>query len=43
MFTYDKRDPNDFGRFVLVLGQTAGRRLTYDVLTGKRMQGDGLS
>ncbi len=34
-FTYNQRDLTDFGRFVGVLGQTAGRRLTYDVLTGK--------
>ncbi len=35
VFTFNKRETSDFGRFVLVLGQTAGRRLTYDVLTGK--------
>lgn len=43
VFTYNRRDLSDFGRFVLVLGQTAGRRLTYDTLTGKRLQGDGFS
>lgn len=36
VFTYNKRQTSDFGRFVSVLGQTAGRRLTYDTLTGKR-------
>jgi transposase-like protein len=35
VFTYNKRQTSDFGRFVSVLGQTAGRRLTYDQLTGK--------
>jgi transposase-like protein len=36
VFTYNKRRTSDFGRFVSVLGQTAGRRLTYDQLTGTR-------
>jgi transposase-like protein len=35
VFTYNQRDLTDFGRFISVLGQIAGRRLTYDVLTGK--------
>jgi transposase-like protein len=35
VFTFNKRETSDFGRFVLVLGQTAGKRLTYDSLTGK--------
>ena len=35
VFTYNKRDLDDFGRFVAVLGQVAGRRLTYAALTGK--------
>jgi hypothetical protein len=35
MFTYNRRGLTDFGRFVLVLGQTAGRRLTFEALTGK--------
>lgn len=42
VFAFNKRKLNDFGRFALVLSQVAGRRLTYDVLTGKRLQGDGL-
>ena len=33
--TYNKRNLDDFGRFVTVLGQVAGRRLTYAALTGK--------
>lgn len=37
VFTYNKREMNDFGRFVSVLGQTAGRRLTFDQLTGKTL------
>jgi transposase-like protein len=36
VFTFNKRGTSDFGRFVLVLGQTAGRRLDYKTLTGKR-------
>ena len=36
VFTYNKRDLSDFGRFVTVLGHTAGRRLTYDILIGKK-------
>lgn len=40
VFTYNKRKLNDFDRFGLVLGQVAGRRLTYEVLTGKRLQGE---
>ena len=35
VFTYNQRDLTDFGRFVAVLGQAAGRRLTYAALTGK--------
>jgi transposase-like protein len=35
VFTYNKRKLTDFGRFVLVLGQTAGRRLDYKTLTGR--------
>ena len=35
VFTYNQRDLTDFGRFVAVLGQVAGRRLTYAGLTGK--------
>jgi hypothetical protein len=35
VFTYNRRDLSDFGRFVFVLGQTAGRRLTYNALIGK--------
>jgi len=42
VFAYNKRKLSDFDRFGLVLSQVAGRRLTYDVLTGKRLQG-GLS
>lgn len=34
-FTYNRRDLNDFGRFVSVLGQVSGRRLTYAELTSK--------
>ncbi len=35
-FRYNKRKPlDDAGRFEWVLGQVAGRRLTYDELTGK--------
>jgi transposase-like protein len=34
-FTYNRRGLTDFGRFALVLGQTAGRRLTFSALTGK--------
>jgi transposase-like protein len=37
VFTYNKRDLTDFGRFVSVLGQTAGRRLTYEGLTAKTL------
>src|SRR5579884_1610874 len=33
MFTYNMRDLTDFGRFALVLHQTAGRRLTWLELT----------
>jgi len=35
VFTYNQRDLNDFGRFVAVLGQVTGRRLTDAALTGK--------
>ena len=35
VFTYNQRDLTDFGRFVAVLGQVTGRRLTYAALTGK--------
>ena len=35
VFTYNKRDLDDFGRFVAVLGQVTGRRLTYAGLTDK--------
>jgi transposase-like protein len=33
MFTFNYRDMDDFNRFLAVLGQTAGKRLTYDDLT----------
>jgi transposase-like protein len=35
LFTYNLRDLTDFGRFTEVLRAAAGRRLTYDELTGK--------
>ena len=35
IFTYNKRNLDDFTRFMIVLSQTAGRRLTYAELTGK--------
>jgi transposase-like protein len=35
VFTFNKRDLSDFGRFALVLSQAAGRRLTYEELTDK--------
>ena len=35
MFTFNMRDLTDLGRFTLVLGQTAGRRLTWVQVTGK--------
>lgn len=35
VFTYNQRKASGFGRFVSVLAQTAGRRLTFDQLTGK--------
>ncbi|HUG09359.1 MAG TPA: IS1595 family transposase [Acidimicrobiia bacterium] len=33
VFTFNKRDLTDFDRFLFVLGQTSGRRLTYEALT----------
>lgn len=35
VFTYNNRDISDFGRFLVVLVQTSGRRLTYSGLTSK--------
>jgi transposase-like protein len=35
VFTFNMRELNDFQRFETVLGCAAGRRLTYDGLTGK--------
>src|SRR6059058_800233 len=35
MFTFNERNLTDFGRFEAVLSACAGRRLTYDQLTGK--------
>ncbi len=34
VFTYNMRDLSDLGRFTMVLGDVAGRRLTYAELTG---------
>lgn len=36
VFTYNARDLPDFDRFLAVLGQTTGRRLTYAEVTGKQ-------
>lgn len=35
MFTFNKRELSDFGRFVALLHQAVGRRLTYAKLTAK--------
>jgi transposase-like protein len=35
VFRFNRRKANDFTRFAWVLGAIAGRRLTYDALTGK--------
>ena len=35
MFTYNRRDLDDFGRFVTVLQRVSGRRLTYAELTAR--------
>lgn len=35
VFTYNERKLTDLDRFLIVLGTTAGRRLTYTELTGK--------
>jgi transposase-like protein len=35
MFTFNTRDLTDLGRFSIVLGQIAGKRLTFAQLTGK--------
>jgi hypothetical protein len=35
MFTFNMRDLTDLGRFSLVVGQVAGRRLTWVQATGK--------
>ena len=35
VFTYNKRELSDFGRFSAVLCAVSGRRLTYAALTGK--------
>jgi transposase-like protein len=35
VYRFNKRKANDLTRFVWVLGAVAGRRLTYDALTGK--------
>ena len=37
MFTFNHRDLMDFDRFLIVLGQTADRRLTYAEVTGKQL------
>ena len=37
-FTFNERQRSDFSRFVLVLFQAVGRRVTWDELTGKSMQ-----
>lgn len=35
VFTFNLREETDYGRFTAVLGAIAGRRLTYQALTGK--------
>lgn len=35
VFRFNMRKDNDLGRFVVVVSRVAGRRLTYDALTGK--------
>jgi hypothetical protein len=36
VFTYNRRDLDDYGRFATVLSRIAGRRLTYAELIGQR-------
>jgi transposase-like protein len=35
MFTFNERGTDDFGRFMIALGTVAGRRLTWNELTGR--------
>ena len=35
VYRFNQRKANDFERFGLILSQVAGKRLTYDELTGK--------
>src|SRR5579872_5893968 len=37
-FRYNNREYSDFQRFAMTVSQIAGRRLTYDELTGKNVQ-----
>jgi transposase-like protein len=40
-FAFNERGKRDLGRFMLVLGQAVGRRVTWDELTGKALQASG--